>query len=388
MSHTAAVHTAVDEGRERDLSDGSVEKARSLNQENTVSVMQIYWMPTGGPDTPHWRSEIEYRTSSDRSRPPSELDEGLKRTAQEVCIVADGDECLMCGSGLPWSECCKAAHAQRLRHAARKLNARLLQNTWDPLSEQAAAQLARAQGELSAAEVALINVLPATDPRRHHLNPMAQLKCSPTEVNEIALQLPEPGHYEEFVARLCDCPLFFPTSSTTFEYISPGPICSPLTGIATFGQVELEPSERRVLAHCLTARRATALIAELRHMCQDLCIAAPCLTVQPFYQAKLEKELLQRNAALLGQGLGEEVRLVVDEGQYRDIIGGRDRCSFCDHAGAEAKKMLRCGGCMSKWYCDATCQKKHWKLHKAECKAAQAARNEKVHKKAPPAAES
>ena len=30
----------------------------------------------------------------------------------------------------------------------------------------------------------------------------------------------------------------------------------------------------------------------------------------------------------------------------------------------------RCGGCGGPAYCDAACQKTHWKAHKAECKAA------------------
>lgn len=40
-------------------------------------------------------------------------------------------------------------------------------------------------------------------------------------------------------------------------------------------------------------------------------------------------------------------------------------CSACSKKGA---KLLRCSACQSAWYCDASCQRSHWKRHKLECK--------------------
>ena len=341
--------------------------------ENAFRVGQIYWSPNSKhASTPRWQAEIEYRVSDDRSRALADMDEGVKRTMTEDCDIADAEECMFCYSGAAWASCCKGAHAQRGRQAARKLNDGLLSYTWDPMPEEVAMELARHQATLSAREIAFVNQLPAADPRRRRLNPMARLRCSPLEMADIELKLPGAGEYEEFARRLCGSPLFFASSPVTFEYVSPGPIVIP-HGIATFGQIELFPRERTVQAHALTARRATALIGELRHMCQHLRIASPKLTVQPMYQAKLNREALDSNAALFGDALADAVEVVVDEQENRNIAGGRDRCSYCDKETGD-KKMQRCGGCGSKWYCNAECQKKHWKLHKPECKAAQAAR--------------
>ena len=44
------------------------------------------------------------------------------------------------------------------------------------------------------------------------------------------------------------------------------------------------------------------------------------------------------------------------------------RCAVC---GAKARK--HCSGCGGASYCGSACQKLHWKEHKPECKAAQAA---------------
>ncbi|EIN09009.1 hypothetical protein PUNSTDRAFT_143643 [Punctularia strigosozonata HHB-11173 SS5] len=40
-------------------------------------------------------------------------------------------------------------------------------------------------------------------------------------------------------------------------------------------------------------------------------------------------------------------------------------CSYCQNASAVLKK---CGGCGNTRYCNSSCQKKHWKLHKASCR--------------------
>jgi hypothetical protein len=48
--------------------------------------------------------------------------------------------------------------------------------------------------------------------------------------------------------------------------------------------------------------------------------------------------------------------------------GGRQR--VCGQCGAEGAAM-RCGGCDAARYCNPTCQKAHWKVHKRQCKELQ-----------------
>jgi hypothetical protein len=43
----------------------------------------------------------------------------------------------------------------------------------------------------------------------------------------------------------------------------------------------------------------------------------------------------------------------------------------CGQCGQEQKELQWCSGCKGIKYCDAACQKAHWKLHKKECKALQ-----------------
>jgi hypothetical protein len=42
----------------------------------------------------------------------------------------------------------------------------------------------------------------------------------------------------------------------------------------------------------------------------------------------------------------------------------RRRCSACDR---EGRTMSKCSGCKNVYYCNALCQKKHWKVHKKTC---------------------
>ena len=45
----------------------------------------------------------------------------------------------------------------------------------------------------------------------------------------------------------------------------------------------------------------------------------------------------------------------------------RRTCATCSKM---ALKMLRCSRCKAAFYCDAACQKRHWREHKAACGAA------------------
>jgi hypothetical protein len=46
---------------------------------------------------------------------------------------------------------------------------------------------------------------------------------------------------------------------------------------------------------------------------------------------------------------------------------------ICAACGAKRLQMLRCSRCKAAFYCDAACQKRHWREHKAACGAATAA---------------
>ncbi|ETV91658.1 hypothetical protein, variant [Aphanomyces invadans] len=43
------------------------------------------------------------------------------------------------------------------------------------------------------------------------------------------------------------------------------------------------------------------------------------------------------------------------------------RCAACDKKAAEDKKLKRCTRCQCVFYCDAQCQRNHWKDHKVNC---------------------
>jgi len=52
-------------------------------------------------------------------------------------------------------------------------------------------------------------------------------------------------------------------------------------------------------------------------------------------------------------------------------------CADCGKGAPDACEgapLSRCSGCKSVWYCDARCQKLHWKRHKPRCRALSAER--------------
>lgn len=58
--------------------------------------------------------------------------------------------------------------------------------------------------------------------------------------------------------------------------------------------------------------------------------------------------------------------------------GGRI-CNFCGNSPSDPKIFLKsCSGCNGCYYCDAECQKKHWKTHKASCRLSQTGKQEIV----------
>ena len=42
----------------------------------------------------------------------------------------------------------------------------------------------------------------------------------------------------------------------------------------------------------------------------------------------------------------------------------------CAACGKQQLQMLKCSRCKAAFYCDAACQKRHWREHKAACGAA------------------
>ncbi|KAG8985264.1 hypothetical protein FRB93_005914 [Tulasnella sp. JGI-2019a] len=55
-------------------------------------------------------------------------------------------------------------------------------------------------------------------------------------------------------------------------------------------------------------------------------------------------------------------------GQMQQTHFGR-HCGTCAARGGPDHPLQRCAGCKSIWYCNATCQRAHWKQHKAPCTA-------------------
>jgi len=54
------------------------------------------------------------------------------------------------------------------------------------------------------------------------------------------------------------------------------------------------------------------------------------------------------------------------------LLHNNGTCLTCGHAPATS----RCAGCRKVFYCNATCQKKNWKIHKIHCKAHASTRSE------------
>jgi hypothetical protein len=42
---------------------------------------------------------------------------------------------------------------------------------------------------------------------------------------------------------------------------------------------------------------------------------------------------------------------------------------ICAACGKKALQMLKCSRCTAAFYCDAACQKRHWREHRAACGA-------------------
>jgi hypothetical protein len=113
----------------------------------------------------------------------------------------------------------------------------------------------------------------------------------------------------------------------------------------------------------MTAERATSLIRELRHICLGLDIQEASLEAQPMNKLKPDLKMLEKNRALLADGLHLEVKASVDKKVNKEI--GR-HCAFCGTS--EQDKLAHCKGCKSVYYCCREHQRAHRPDHRAECK--------------------
>ncbi len=73
---------------------------------------------------------------------------------------------------------------------------------------------------------------------------------------------------------------------------------------------------------------------------------------------------------------GEEGEEKPEKAEEKDSVDGEKSaainaivCSFCDLPETETRNFstTKCP-CKSTWYCNTTCQKKHWKEHRTDCK--------------------
>jgi hypothetical protein len=70
-----------------------------------------------------------------------------------------------------------------------------------------------------------------------------------------------------------------------------------------------------------------------------------------------------------GQRVGRAWRGAASDG-VMEVESGAASCSGCGRLG---HRLSLCRGCGTAVYCGRQCQKSHWALHKASCRAASAA---------------
>lgn len=53
-----------------------------------------------------------------------------------------------------------------------------------------------------------------------------------------------------------------------------------------------------------------------------------------------------------------------------NLLSDCKACGFCASLPADGRRLLRCGGCKITGYCNAQCQRSHWKKHRTVCNSA------------------
>jgi hypothetical protein len=90
--------------------------------------------------------------------------------------------------------------------------------------------------------------------------------------------------------------------------------------------------------------------------------------------ARLEPVLLRLLGGGSAQGLQKLRRRAAEEVPRMQaaaavLAAPASACANCGAAaGAPGVRLKRCSRCGRAWYCDAQCQRAHWRRHKAECK--------------------
>ena len=87
--------------------------------------------------------------------------------------------------------------------------------------------------------------------------------------------------------------------------------------------------------------------------------------MNPFIGARQTQVQADDVLDLVGVAVLFRTRARVHAQGLRPAMASTIACSACS---ATSAKLLRCSGCQGAWYCNAECQKGHWKSHRAECK--------------------
>ena len=322
----------------------------SHSSKSTLKVWQMNWAPYAD------LSDVRTNDALLRAGQGKFLGEGMKRAVTIMVDVHDTEPCLLCGSGIAFERCCKPKVEQRELYAEEKIDGHHETYVYDPIDDATAAllvQMAKSQGS------------------GERLNVWPHVRISPMEVQEIELTIPQ-SCVATVRARLDESELFLTTlPGEKWDYLGYFNLVTPGCGMSTFGDVTLS-SSGVLRTEAFSAGRTKALVAEMRNLTCDMPVAKPTLKSTPSRHGQIEIDKLEQNSALLGEGLRLDVDVRVDKKSF----ARSKRCAYCHALETELptdQKFQRCGGCGAVHYCGPSCQKQHWKTHKPQCKAAQAA---------------
>jgi hypothetical protein len=347
------------------------EKERQEGKKTTVNISAIFWTPFEDIDDPRAIKLIGRITAG----LDKEARVGWKRVAVQSIDLADADDCIFCGK-TPFSRCCKAGHLRLQKHARKKNAPGIAECAYDPITQENA-EIMHAECDVlvncAGLDTSALTGSAGVPVRSWEVPGMKELLrrhmlVSPTEWQRLSLTVPK-TMIAVLKARLNDAPVFHTTASgEKWDYIGYYALQFPGSGMMTFGDITLD--ESGVLSgQVMTGRRATALIQELRYVTCDMDVAAPTLVSErKKHGHSADEATLSENKALLGMGLRDEVAF------SEEIKKGHSCCAYCHVRSApDRPKMRKCTGCAVVYYCNAVCQKSHWKEHKRPCRASAAA---------------
>lgn len=344
--------TPYTRGLSQDLTNNGISKSAGGDcstmpqSKSTLKVWQLHWAPYEDLSDPRVADALL------RAGQGHFVGEGYKRAVHIMVDVYDSCPCVLCGSSTLFGQCCKAKVLQLQAKAMAEIDGTHSTFVYDPIDEPTGRWLMS------------VHKRRPEEP----LDVWPHVRISPMEVQEVQLSIPR-TFVETVCARLNESNLFLTTApDKKWDYLGYFNLNTPACGLSTFGDITLT-SSGVLKTESMSARRTTALISEMRNLTCDMPIAKPTLTSTPSRHAQIEIDKLEQNADLLGEGLGLDVDVSVDKKSF----ARPKTCAYCDSLETPGKRFQQCGACRAAHYCDASCQKKHWKSHKAECKAAQAA---------------